>query len=71
MAWPAQVAKSDHSTGNHVYASYVMRSNDVVMAFTAPYAYQPPDSSSQAPASPSCPHPAFSKVGREAGTNRG
>lgn len=31
------VAKSDQSTGNHVYASYVLRSNDMTMVFTAPY----------------------------------
>ncbi len=31
------VAKSDQATGNHDYASYVMQSNDVSMAFTAPY----------------------------------
>lgn len=32
-----QVAKSDHSTQNHVYASYVMRSQQMVFVFTAPY----------------------------------
>lgn len=31
------VAKSDQSTGNSLYASYVIRSNDLVFAFTAPY----------------------------------
>lgn len=31
------VGKSDQSTGNAVYASYVLQSNDLVMAFTAPY----------------------------------
>jgi len=31
------VAKSDQGTGNHDYASYVMKSDDVSMAFTAPY----------------------------------
>jgi 4-hydroxyphenylpyruvate dioxygenase len=33
----AQVAKSDQSTGNQQYASYVMKSHDVLFAFTAPY----------------------------------
>lgn len=31
------VAKSDHSTGNSTFASYVLRSNDLVFTFTAPY----------------------------------
>lgn len=31
------VAKSDQSTGNSTFASYVLRSNDLVFAFTAPY----------------------------------
>ncbi|PNH07462.1 4-hydroxyphenylpyruvate dioxygenase [Tetrabaena socialis] len=31
------VAKSDQSTGNQLYASYVLRSNDLVFAFSAPY----------------------------------
>eukprot|EP00775_Hariotina_reticulata_P005049 gene5049-5290_t len=31
------VAKSDHSTGNSKYATYVLRSNDLVFSFTAPY----------------------------------
>lgn len=31
------VAKSDQSTGNHHYASYVMRSGDITFVFTAPY----------------------------------
>lgn len=31
------VAKSDHSTGNQTFASYVAQSGDLVMAFTAPY----------------------------------
>ncbi len=32
------VAKSDQSTGNSAYASYALQSNDLVFAFTAPYA---------------------------------
>lgn len=32
------VAKSDQSTGNAVYASYVMQSHDLRLVFTAPYA---------------------------------
>ncbi|KAJ9522677.1 hypothetical protein QJQ45_019757, partial [Haematococcus lacustris] len=31
------VAKSDQSTGNSTFASYVLRSNDLVFTFTAPY----------------------------------
>jgi hypothetical protein len=31
------VAKSDHSTGNSKYASYVLRSGDLTFTFTAPY----------------------------------
>jgi hypothetical protein len=31
------VAKSDQSTGNPVYASYVLQSNDLTFTFTAPY----------------------------------
>ncbi|EFJ46247.1 4-hydroxyphenylpyruvate dioxygenase [Volvox carteri f. nagariensis] len=31
------VAKSDQSTNNTLYASYVLRSNDLVFTFTAPY----------------------------------
>lgn len=31
------VAKSDHSTGNSKYCSYVLQSNDLVFTFTAPY----------------------------------
>jgi 4-hydroxyphenylpyruvate dioxygenase len=34
----ALVAKSDQSTGNSTYASYVMQTNDVKIVFTAPYA---------------------------------
>ena len=31
------VAKSDQSTNNQLFASYVLRSNDLVFTFTAPY----------------------------------
>eukprot|EP00878_Enallax_costatus_P019018 GHUV01020050.1.p2 GENE.GHUV01020050.1~~GHUV01020050.1.p2 ORF type:complete len:120 (-),score=28.65 GHUV01020050.1:2127-2486(-) len=31
------VAKSDHSTGNSKYCSYVLQSNDLIFTFTAPY----------------------------------
>ena len=34
------VAKSDQSTGNPVFASYVLQSNDLKMVFTAPYSRQ-------------------------------
>lgn len=33
----ALVAKSDQSTGNSTYASYVMQSHDIKLVFTAPY----------------------------------
>ncbi|KAI3436403.1 hypothetical protein D9Q98_005820 [Chlorella vulgaris] len=42
------VAKSDQSTGNHHFASHVLQSGDLVMAFTAPY-------STQTDKSDSCP----------------
>lgn len=32
------VAKSDQSTGNSTFASYVLQSNELVFTFTAPYA---------------------------------
>lgn len=32
-----QISKSDLSTGNKHYASYVLRSGDIVFAFTSPY----------------------------------
>jgi 4-hydroxyphenylpyruvate dioxygenase len=31
------IAKSDQGTGNHTFASYVMRSGDITFTFTAPY----------------------------------
>lgn len=31
------VSKSDQSTGNTLFASYVLKSNDLVFTFTAPY----------------------------------
>ena len=31
------VAKSDHSTGNSHFASYVLKSDDLTFVFTAPY----------------------------------
>jgi hypothetical protein len=52
-----QVGKSDHSTNNHTYASYVMQSNQLVMAFTAPYGGE---SSVSGPSE--TPHPNFNKV---------
>jgi 4-hydroxyphenylpyruvate dioxygenase len=68
----SQVAKSDSSTGNPLYASYVLQSQELVFVFTAPYASTPPSSSvAAAPSQPShriaeaspslapSPHPAF------------
>ncbi|KAL6041126.1 4-hydroxyphenylpyruvate dioxygenase [Balamuthia mandrillaris] len=43
------VAKSDLSTGNATYASYVYRSNDIVFTFTAPYSTKLEKSHSQPP----------------------
>ncbi|PSC69061.1 4-hydroxyphenylpyruvate dioxygenase [Micractinium conductrix] len=43
------VAKSDQSTGNHHYASYVMQSGDLVMAFTAPLSIKADKSQSMPP----------------------
>jgi len=48
------VAKSDLSTGNHSYASYVLQSNELVFVFTAPYCNGASASSSSA-----LPHPGF------------
>jgi 4-hydroxyphenylpyruvate dioxygenase len=43
------VAKSDQSTGNSVYASYALQSQDLVMTFTAPYALKAPGTSTCVP----------------------
>eukprot|EP00736_Rhodelphis_marinus_P006274 Rmarinus@m.4843 len=44
------VAKSDQSTGNHTYCSYVVKSKDIVFVFSAPYAQDLPDATaSKAP----------------------
>jgi len=32
-----QIARSDQTTGNHHFASYVMKSHDVILTFSAPY----------------------------------
>lgn len=56
------VAKSDNSTGNSKYASYVLRSRDLVFVFTAPYG-QPEASGGGGgdAAGSSVPHPAFDR----------
>lgn len=46
------VAKSDHSTGNSSFASYVLNSNELTFIFTAPYSRQAAPSD-LAPAVPS------------------
>lgn len=51
-----QVAKSDLSTGNKHYASFVLKSNDIVFAFTAPYGCACDATDSEAP------HPAFDRA---------
>ena len=43
------VAKSDQSTGNHHFASYVMRSGDITFTFTAPYSTATDKSTSAPP----------------------
>ncbi|ETV83981.1 4-hydroxyphenylpyruvate dioxygenase [Aphanomyces astaci] len=43
------VAKSDQSTGNHAYASYVMQSGDLQLVITAPYSRQNQKTTSTAP----------------------
>lgn len=47
------VAKSDQTTGNQTYCSYVIKSNDLVFAFTAPYSKNIDQSNSK------MPHPGF------------
>mmetsp|Transcript_70239 Transcript_70239/g.222696 ORF Transcript_70239/g.222696 Transcript_70239/m.222696 type:complete len:445 (+) Transcript_70239:477-1811(+) len=37
------VAKTDQSTGNHTYASYAIKSNEVIFAFTSPYGRRCPE----------------------------
>eukprot|EP00798_Chlamydomonas_sp_ICE-L_P024026 gene24026-9601_t len=49
------VAKSDQSTGNPRYASYVLKSNELVFTFTAPYSTK----ASQMGASSSVPWPHY------------
>ncbi|RHY14168.1 hypothetical protein DYB32_010871, partial [Aphanomyces invadans] len=43
------VAKSDQSTGNHAYASYVMQSGELQLVITAPYSRQQQKAESTAP----------------------
>lgn len=43
------VAKSDQSTGNCRYASYVLQSNDLVFSFTAPYSRKAPGEGTSVP----------------------
>ncbi|KAL4451461.1 hypothetical protein ABPG75_007123 [Micractinium tetrahymenae] len=43
------VAKSDQSTGNHHFASYVLQTGDLVMAFTAPYSCKTDKADSKPP----------------------
>ncbi|EFJ35545.1 hypothetical protein SELMODRAFT_165961 [Selaginella moellendorffii] len=50
------VAKSDQTTGNHVYCSYALQSEELVLVFSAPYS----DKHRYQPASPP-PHPAMTK----------
>lgn len=45
----APVAKSDQSTGNSVFASYVVQTGDLVFAFTAPYSRKVDHSSAKNP----------------------
>lgn len=43
------VSKSDMSTGNCVFASYALQSNDLIFAFTAPYSRRAPNNSTRVP----------------------
>eukprot|EP00889_Picochlorum_renovo_P000040 jgi/Picre1/27070/NNA_000040.t1 len=43
------VAKSDQGTENHHFASYVMKNNDIVFSFTAPYSSKTDKSNSKPP----------------------
>jgi 4-hydroxyphenylpyruvate dioxygenase len=43
------VGKSDQSTNNPVFASYVLQSNELVFAFTAPYSRSAPSSADAPP----------------------
>jgi len=52
----APAARSDQSTGNAVFASYVLRSNELVFAFTAPYSRK-----ADAAASTSLPLPHYDR----------
>ncbi|KAL2630101.1 hypothetical protein R1flu_014787 [Riccia fluitans] len=47
------VAKSEQTTGNQTYCSYVIQSNELVFAFTAPYSTKIDQSSTRVP------HPGF------------
>lgn len=49
------VAKSDQSTGNQTYCSYVVQSNDLVFSFTAPYSQQIDQSNTRPPHPGFCP----------------
>ena len=49
----AVVAKSDNSTGNASYSSYVLQSRDIRFVFTAPYRVSNPSKDNE-------PHPKFS-----------
>lgn len=48
----SNIAKSDLSTGNKTYASFVMKSNDLIFTFTAPYNSLDIDGGH-------CPHPNY------------
>lgn len=51
------MAKSDQSTGNHTYASYVLKSNDVCFVVTAPYSEKAPKAKDQ-----TVPNPIYSNA---------
>ncbi|KAK9818981.1 hypothetical protein WJX81_007343 [Elliptochloris bilobata] len=51
------VAKSDLSTGNSVFASYVLQSHDLVFSFTAPLVRSAAESKADAPAMAAVPVP--------------
>jgi 4-hydroxyphenylpyruvate dioxygenase len=61
------VARSDQSTGNPVFASYVLQSNDLVFAFTAPYSTKAATEALAAAAAGSAPAVQVPAPGYDAG----
>ena len=58
----ALVAKSDQSTGNTQFSSYVLKCNDVVFTLTSPYGGTASEAASSGTASKALPLPNFSSA---------